>query len=233
MSDPIIQVQGLSKRYRLGEIGAGYLGRSLVRQWRGLWGGRAEFYSGIGSHDATIIRPYIDALNNLIQCNDVNSICDIGCGDFNIMKQVITANPMVSYTGIDVVCELVQHNQSIYGNNKCSFVYGDVVDDDFSIPEAELVIVRQVLQHHSNANVKNILDKINKTGYKYLVITEEIYDKEDVCYNIDKMPGKGIRLYKKSGIYIEQPPFSLRHVVHLLKINNGESVIRTSLVINQ
>lgn len=37
MSDPIIQVRGLSKRYRLGEIGAVSLRDALRDQWRGLW----------------------------------------------------------------------------------------------------------------------------------------------------------------------------------------------------
>lgn len=45
MSDPIIQVRGLSKRYRLGEIGAGSFGKSLLRQWRGLVGKSPESHA--------------------------------------------------------------------------------------------------------------------------------------------------------------------------------------------
>ena len=57
------------------------------------WGGSEDYYSGYGSHDIDIIMPYIDLLINIIINNDINTICDVGCGDFNIMN-IVDGKPL-------------------------------------------------------------------------------------------------------------------------------------------
>ena len=81
-----------------------------------------------------------------------------------------------------------------------------------------------------NADIKKILRKANK--FKYLFITEHIYDAPDAVCNIDKQTNGGIRLNHGSGIYLEHPPFNYKNIVHLLKVSEYGGVIRSSLIIN-
>ena len=103
------------------------------------------------------------------------------------------------------------------------------------MPDGDILIVRQVFQHISNSDIKKILDKA-KT-FKFLFVTESIYDAADAVHNVDKPANSHIRLYNKSGVYLEHAPFNIKNIVHLLKVDGGvlsgiQSIIRSSLIIN-
>ena len=51
-----------------------------------LWGGGTlDFYSGEGSHHPDIVNPYIAVLTSFLSSfKDPVSLCDLGCGDFNV-----------------------------------------------------------------------------------------------------------------------------------------------------
>ncbi len=53
-----------------------------------LWGGENfDFYSGVGSHNPKIINPYINAISEFLKSlKKPITLCDLGCGDFNIGK---------------------------------------------------------------------------------------------------------------------------------------------------
>lgn len=188
------------------------------------------FYSGPGSHEKEIIAPYIAMLRDFVINNHVHRICEIGCGDFNIMNQVLNDMDLVEYNGIDVVPDLVNYNVKKFGKTNRRFICMDASNRNTNLPPADLLIVRQVLQHLDNQSIKNILQK--SSAYHLVLVTESIYDDKDAIYNLDKASGVNIRLHHRSGVYIEQPPFSLCSVAHLLKVVEGDAVIRTSLVIN-
>ena len=132
------------------------------------------------------------------------------------------------YTGIDVVEALIKYNAETFKAVNKRFICMNAADDE-PLPDGELLIIRQVLQHLSNADIKKILDKANK--FKFMFITEHIYDGPDAVYNVDKQTDTTIRLRHKSGIYLEHAPFNCKNIVHLLKIP-GNGVIRSSLIIN-
>ncbi|MDB9961773.1 SAM-dependent methyltransferase, partial [Oceanihabitans sp.] len=56
-----------------------------------LWGdNKSEFYSGLGSHDPEIVNPYIDVLTSfLTSFKSPLVVCDLGCGDFNVGKELV------------------------------------------------------------------------------------------------------------------------------------------------
>lgn len=205
-----------------------------------------KFFSGGGSHKGYIIKPYIKFLKNFISANNIGSIADIGCGDFNIMKQVLAAFPNVSYVGVDAAEKVVAYNQSKFGGGNRNFICLDASRETGKFPPADLFICRQVLQHLSNADVTAILEESKR--YRYALITDSIYEGRDVRYNLDMETGSSIRLPMKSGIYIDKPPFSLERVAHVLSVYVYEpkrsvkelfcrgrlaiANIRTSLVIN-
>ena len=191
-------------------------------------GGDADFYSGSGSHNPDIIEPYKDCLKKLIVQLKIRSICDIGCGDFNIMGAVLADKPC-NYLGIDVVEPLIERNIEKYGSESIRFKCMDASVEGVVLPSADLLIIRQVLQHLCNADIKRILAKVSGK-YRYMLITEHIYQGDDVVYNLDKPSDGGIRLKRKSGVYLDKEPYSFANIKHLLAIPSAGGVIRTSLI---
>ena len=207
-----------------------------------MWGNPSageKFRSGSGSHNEEIIVPYINTLLQLLTNNGIRNIVDLGCGDFWIMRHVLgilaQRNYNFFYTGIDVVEDLINHNAANFGDLHIRFICRDVTTDDEPLPDGDILIIRQVLQHLSNADIKKILSKADK--FKYLFITEAIYDSADAVYNADMASGNSIRLFYKSGVYLEHAPFNYKNIVHLLKVDGGNllnvpCIIRSSLIIN-
>lgn len=197
------------------------------------WGGEQGFYSGTGSHTESIIRPYIELLTRLIVDNELHYIVEIGCGDFHVMQQVLSKvaaqGTFFDYTGFDVVRALIKYNQETFGAEHIHFQSGDASAPGIELPEGDLCIIRQVLQHLKNADIMRILAKTKK--YRYLLVTEGIYEGPGVRYNLDKIAGAHIRLYEFSGVYLERPPYSMQNMVHLLRVPEDGGMIRTSLVI--
>ena len=134
------------------------------------------------------------------------------------------------YTGIDVVEDLIKFNTANFRHPNIRFLCRDAAADDEPLPDGELLIIRQVLQHLNNADIKKILSKADK--FKFLFITEHIYNAPDAVHNIDKQTDGSIRLKHKSGIYLEHPPFAYKNILHLLKVPSTNSIIRSSLIIN-
>ena len=189
-----------------------------------------RYYSGAGSRDEEIIRPYIDFLISFIKANAIKTFTEIGCGDFFIMEKVLDAVPYVTYFGLDVADGLIQYNNEKYGNSRISFFQADATDINCIIPHAELLIIRQVLQHLDNASISLILNRTS--DYKYTLLTEHLSDRDDYVPNLDKPTGANIRLAMNSGVYVEDAPFLYTNIVHLFSVKANAGVIRTSLLVN-
>ncbi|WP_255573031.1 class I SAM-dependent methyltransferase [Hanstruepera marina] len=170
-----------------------------------LWGGKDhDFYSGEGSHRALIVKPYIDSVRAFLQSHENSlTVCDLGCGDFNIGKQLTPFTK--SYVGVDIVDALIKRNQKLYHNDHINFACQDISKDE--LPQADCIILRQVLQHLSNAEIQNILKKL--TAYQYIILTEHL-PMGDFIPNQDIISGQGIRLKHNSGVDITQPPFNFK-----------------------
>lgn len=168
-------------------------------------GGTGVLYSGGGSHIEAYVVPYCNLIKNFISEYNIAKICDLGCGDFNVASQYI--NDFVTYDGVDIVQNVVEHHNKNYATDKIHFYCLDIVEDE--LPDAELCLVRQVLQHLSNEEVKKVLNKIKK--YKYVIITEDVFNKESAQeLNADIVHGNLTRVVQKSGLYFDEAPFYLR-----------------------
>lgn len=201
-----------------------------------MWGGKkGEFFSGDGTHFEGR-SAYIETVVSFIKEHNIQAITEVGCGDFAIMRNILAQVPEVKYTGLDVVPDLVAHNNAQFKSASISFQVTDAVNDP--LPGAELIIIRQVLQHLKNAAVAKVLEKVKI--FNYALITEHVPITKDVEPNLDKSTGPHIRTRINSGLFIDLPPFSMPNTSVLLDSRRDETikgkimpaVIRTYLVRN-
>lgn len=188
---------------------------------KNLWGGQhTEFYSGEGSHHPELVEPYIQVVTNFLSgFNPLLEVCDLGCGDFNIGKQLVPFTKR--YVAVDIVPELIIRNTALFQDERLRFEHLDISKAE--LPHADCAIVRQVLQHLCNAEIEHVLVKLTK--YKYVILTEHIPE-ADFVPNIDIISGQGIRLKKRSGVAILAAPF-------FTKVKTSKELLSISLGGNQ
>ncbi|WP_160131973.1 class I SAM-dependent methyltransferase [Kordia antarctica] len=193
-----------------------------------LWGdNKSVFYSGTGSHEPEIVNPYVEAVTSfLTSFENPLVVCDLGCGDFNIGKKLVKHTK--KYFAIDIVSDLIEHNKSTFKSTNLEFHCLDIAVAD--LPSGDCALVRQVLQHLSNTEVQNIINKL--AVFKYVILTEHL-PKGDFIPNIDIISGQGIRLKKHSGIDLIASPFNLKvknekQLVSFV-LDDGKGVIVTTL----
>ncbi|WP_299551769.1 methyltransferase [Seonamhaeicola sp.] len=170
-----------------------------------LWGGKDfDFYSGYGSHDNNIVKPYLEAVINFLDSfSEPLVVCDLGCGDFNIGKHLTSHTK--TYIAVDIVEKLIQRNKAQFKADELEFHCLDISKDD--LPHADCVILRQVLQHLSNTEIHQILKKLR--GYKYIILTEHVPIGNFIA-NKDIISGQGIRLKQNSGVNLSESPFHFK-----------------------
>ena len=86
-----------------------------------LWGGGAHsFYSGEGSHHSNYVEPYITVVSSFLSSFSIPPVvCDLGCGDFNIGRQLVKYSN--NYIGVDIVNDLILHNKKIFNQKQLEF----------------------------------------------------------------------------------------------------------------
>lgn len=193
-----------------------------------LWGNNnTSFYSGEGSHNPELVNPYINVVTTFLKSFKTPLVlCDFGCGDFNIGKQLVEHTK--KYVAVDIVTDLIDYNKTHFKADNLEFHCLDIAVDN--LPSGDCVLLRQVLQHLSNFEIQSILNKLSK--YKYIILTEHL-PKEDFTPNKDIISGQGIRLKKQSGINLLAPPFNfkVKEEKQLLSVDlgDGKGVILTML----
>ena len=170
-----------------------------------LWGeNNSEFYSGYGSHHPEIVQPYVKVVTSFLKSfKKPITVCDLGCGDFNIGIHLIKYTK--KYFAIDIVEDLIIFNKEKFKVENLEFHCLNIAEDN--LPTGDCVILKQVLQHLSNAEVNQILKKLE--GFKYVILTEHLPEGTFIP-NKDIISGQGIRLKKQSGINLLVPPFNLK-----------------------
>lgn len=195
---------------------------------KNLWGGnQSDFYSGEGSHVPEIVNPYIEAVTSfLTSFENPLTVCDLGCGDFNVGKELVKYTE--KYIAVDIVQSLIDHNKEKFKDDKLEFHCLDIATDD--LPAGDCALVRQVLQHLSNAEVQSILSKLR--DFKYVIVTEHLPE-GDFTANKEIISGQGTRLKKQSGINITASPFHFQvkeeRQLLSIRLNDNKGVIVTML----
>jgi SAM-dependent methyltransferase len=167
------------------------------------WGDNGTpFYSGAGSHGPAS-EQYCAVVTKFIRDNQIQSVVDLGCGDFAIGNRIVEGT-RVRYTGIDVVPELIEYHQRTVRNARASFQCADITKDP--APAADLCLVRQVLQHLSNDEIMKVLTNLRK--FPWVLISEDVL-RHPRSFNRDKPHGPDVRAYFGSGVFVDRPPFSM------------------------
>lgn len=138
--------------------------------------GGSESRSGPGStiQETEIVR---EGIKRIIKERQIKSVVDIPCGDFNWMKEIVFN--FENYIGGDIVEKCIEDNNEKYSNSRIKFINFDLLKDE--IPEADLLIVRDVIGHFPIEDGKQIIQNILKSKCKYLLSTSW-YNVNDIEY---------------------------------------------------
>lgn len=218
-----------------------YRGRSKLREFSGLstkavftkiyedgvWGGDGDpdqkYFSGSGSRDVAV-ESYIEAVGKFLRSlGRKPDVVDLGCGDFHVGSRV---RPLcASYIACDIVDSLIASNAERYKSMGVDFRTLDLTHDE--LPAGDVVFVRQVLQHLSNAEIARAVRKI-PAKYRYLVLTEHV-PPEAFPHNLDKSAGPDNRLAINSGIVLTSAPFNMEAMEQtvLCEVEEWGGIIRT------
>lgn len=122
-----------------------------------LWNGE-ESLSGPGSGASATMR-VAPAITALVEELDVRSVLDVACGDGYWMPD------LPGYLGIDVSAEAIRRARKLHPER--SYRVTDV--RTASLQAFDLVIVRDVIQHHSLTGGQAILDAVARTGSRWML----------------------------------------------------------------
>ena len=138
--------------------------------------------SGSGSSLEQQKNTYIPFLKSFIKKNNINSVTDLGCGDF-IVGKMIYNDLDVKYYGYDAYEKVINYHNKNKNNkekDKYTFTHLDFYKEKESIVGGDLCIIKDVLMHWSLDKIYNFLDyMIEKKIFKYILILNDCLQTED------------------------------------------------------
>jgi SAM-dependent methyltransferase len=194
----------------------------------GIWGSEGDYNSGSGTHTEGVAAPYVAAVGEFLRGLGKPNVVDLGCGDFSVGARL--RKFCDRYIACDVVEQLIERNRQKYFDLGVEFRLVDITHDP--LPNGDVVILRQVLQHCSNAQISAVVSKL-PGACRYLVLTEHLPRSEFVP-NADKPMGSETRLdsgRRPSGVVLTAPPFNLRVVnsADICEVGAHLGIIRTTV----
>jgi SAM-dependent methyltransferase len=119
--------------------------------------------SGRGSTAENTVA-YRAFLEQFLRDQDVKSVVDLGCGDWQFSQHVDWQG--ADYHGVDTVPAVVQENKRRFGH-RARFSHLDISQE--ALPSADLVLIKDVLQHWPTRTIRDFLPRL-KT-YRWAIIT--------------------------------------------------------------
>lgn len=157
------------------------------------WGSQ-ESRSGPGSsmeRTVAIRQQLVEFIDEL----DCKTVIDLGCGDFNWMKHVVSDR--IDYVGCDIVEELIKENNETHGSENVSFRQLDAVEA--VPPKGDLLICREMLIHLSNDDSIRAIRNMVRSKSDVILLTHD-----DEVVNTNDIPSGSYR-----NINLCAPPFDL------------------------
>ncbi|WP_299101266.1 class I SAM-dependent methyltransferase [uncultured Winogradskyella sp.] len=167
-----------------------------------------ESVSGDGS-ELAVTQPLISELQLFLAKQNIKSMLDIPCGDFNWMQHTNLQN--IKYIGGDIVENLIAENNFNHGNASINFSVLDLTKD--SLPKVDVIFCRDCLVHLSFKEIYKALVNIKKSESKYL-LTTSFYNCDS---NRDIITGQWRKLnfelfpfYFKKPIYVIDEKYTMK-----------------------
>ncbi len=156
------------------------------------------------------------------------TIVDLGCGDFQVGRALATKLPDLNYVRCDIVPELITHSRTSMRPHESVFG-GHIVADP--LPAGDVYLVRQVLQHLSNAEIMSSLQRVS---CKILYVAEGHQADRIGPVNPDKVTGADVRFNWRTGrapgVELDKPPYGLS-TQERFRVFSPKKVIITELVL--
>ena len=153
------------------------------KEWGNNYNTEYSGSSGPGSHIEYNINNYIPFLKHFIHNKNIKSVVDLGCGDF-VSGKLIYDELDIIYIGYDTYKKIIIHNLNQYSLPKYSFVYLDFCNNKECIMNADICILKDVIQHWTLINIYTLLDYlIEHKKFKYILICNccnQVYDNIDI-----------------------------------------------------
>ena len=165
--------------------------------------GSSESFSGEGSTMSSTENLRGDLIE-IIKKYNIKTILDIPCGDFNWMRTIV--NNFESYTGCDIVLDIINSNNEKYSNEKIKFKNIDLCND--KLDKVDLIFTRDCLQHLPLDYVKKALENIKNSGSKYLIASSLPYLENN---------NEDIKLGDCRYLNLEKEPFNLPKPIFIIK----------------
>lgn len=122
--------------------------------------------SGTGSNP-DLAKPYVDFVRDTVRDFSIESVLDFGHGDWAMWRDYKFEE--THYLGVDVVNDLSLQNTNLYGAKNIEF---REIDAGKSLPDAKMLICKDVLQHLSLVEIKSFLSQIPK--YEFIILCNDI-----------------------------------------------------------
>jgi SAM-dependent methyltransferase len=132
---------------------------AVFKKARKHWGG-----NGSGStEEKTLVLQY--QLEKLLGELKVETLLDVGCGTFDWLAPLISANP-VEYIGVDVAADAIAVNREKFPDLR----FEAITSFEDELPKADLIICRDVIAHLCNHDVAQLIKQMCAAS-KWLLIT--------------------------------------------------------------
>ncbi len=185
------------------------------------WGGAAGAVSSGSGSTLEHAERYAEAVKRFMRERGLRRMVDLGCGDFTVGALLVGSD--VDYVGVDIVEGLVSRHQREHSCDGVAFLCLDIVSD--ALPDGDLCLLRQVLQHLSNSQIGQVLSKLAK--YRYVLVSEHYpAPGAEGPANLDKPCGEDVRVYDGSAVYLDRPPFDAKVTQTLLDVDAGRWLVR-------
>ena len=99
----------------------------------------------------------------------MQSVVDYGCGDWAFSRKIDWQG--ATYTGLEIVSDLVTRNQRLYGRAGVRFAV--TPESPEALPAGDLLVAKDVLQHLPNHDIHRFLTEV-VVRYRYALITNDI-----------------------------------------------------------
>jgi SAM-dependent methyltransferase len=159
---------------------------------------RVGFDSGLGSLVGSTVT-YRYTIESFIRLNDVHSVLDLGCGDWQFSKLIPWENYDISYLGLDLSRVIIEKNTAAFGTERCQFKVIREPSEIFGLGRFDLVICKDVLIHVPNSVANEYLDVFDAAA-RYALVTVDAFPSDRINEDIE------IGDYR--AMDIRKPPFS-------------------------